>query len=192
MRADTSDTKSPQPESDLPGEVDAHARNELQGDPEAKPPAKSSTPQEAPHHSGGDEMALGAQDEPVSPPKASRSETSFHSAAPGSAGREEGKSSVVSPADGAEEDNHSPIRSKKLFNPPGVTLRTTGVTISEPSKPAETETTEADQPWTATGIFANHVQPQTGRGEDDDSVTISTSTSVPSQFVFLADETSCQ
>ena len=124
MCEDKADAKSPQPESDLPGKVDAHARNESQGDPEAKPSAESSTPQEAPHHSEGDEMALGAQDEPVSPPKVSRSETSFHSAATGSAGREEGKPSVVSPMDRTEEDKHSPIQSKKLFNPPDVTLRT--------------------------------------------------------------------
>ena len=116
MCEDKADAKSPQPESDLSGEVDAHARNDSQGDPEAKPPVESSTPQEAPHHSGGEEMALGAQDEPVSPPKVSRPGMSFHSAAAGSAGREEGKPSVVSPADGAEEDKHSPIQSKKLFS----------------------------------------------------------------------------
>ena len=125
-------------------------------------------------------MALGAQDEPVSPPKVSRPGTSFHSAPTGSAAREEGKPSVVSPADGAEEDKHSPIQSKKLFYPPDETLRTTRVTISEPSKPAETETTEVEQPWTAIGIFTNPVKPQTAKGEDNDNVTISTSSSVPS------------
>ena len=57
---DKADAKSPQPESDFPGEVDAHILNESQEDPETKPPGESSTPQEAPHHSGGDEMALGA------------------------------------------------------------------------------------------------------------------------------------
>ena len=121
--------------------VDAHARKESQGNPEAKPPAESSTPHEVPHHSGEDEMALGAQDEPVSPPKVSRPGILFHSAPVGSAGREEGKLSVVSPAGVAEEDKHSPIQSKKTFNPPDETLRTTRVKISEPSKPAETETT---------------------------------------------------
>ena len=61
-------------------------------------------------------MALGAQDEPVLPPKVPRPGTSFHSAPIGRAGREEGKLSVVSPGDGAEEDKHSPIQSKKLFS----------------------------------------------------------------------------
>ena len=41
-------------------------------------------------------------------------------------------------------DKHSPIESKKPFNPPDGTLRTTRMSISEPSKPAETETTEAE------------------------------------------------
>ena len=116
----------------------------------------------------------------MSPPKVSRPGTSLHSAPVGSAGREEGKPSVVSPADVAEEDKQSPIHSKKLFNPPGETLRTTHVKISEPSKPAETETTEVEQPWTATGIFADPNQPQTARGKDDDNVTISTAPTVPS------------
>ena len=72
MCADKADAKSPQPESELPGKLDAHARNESQGDPDDKPPAESSTPQEVPYHSREDEMALGAQEEPVSPPKVSR------------------------------------------------------------------------------------------------------------------------
>ena len=42
----------------------------------------------------------------------------------------------------------------------------------------ETKATEAEQPWTAPGIFADPIQPQTARGEDDDKVTISTAPSV--------------
>ena len=72
MCADKADAKSPQPESELPGKLDAHACNESQGDPNDKPPAESSTSQEVPYHSREDEMALGAQEEPVSPPKVSR------------------------------------------------------------------------------------------------------------------------
>ena len=90
-------------------------------------------------------MALGAQDEPVLPPKVPRPGTSFHSAPVGNYGREDRKPSVVSPADVTEKDKHSPIQSKKLFNPPDETLRTTRVKISEPSKPAETKTTEVEQ-----------------------------------------------
>ena len=62
-------------------------------------------------------MALGAQDESVSSPKVPRPGTPFRLAAAGSAGREEGKPPVVSPVDGAEEDKHSPIQSKKGDEP---------------------------------------------------------------------------
>ena len=69
---------------------------------------------------GIQDSAVELPSEPVSSPKVPR-----HSAPDGSAGREEGKSSVVSPTDETEDDKHSPIQSKQLFTPPEEATRTT-------------------------------------------------------------------
>ena len=110
-----SESCSPQLEANLPSKVDTHASTESQGNPETKPPAGPSTSQEVPQRSGEDGMSVSTQDGPVSPPKVSRPGTSLHSAPVGSAGREEGKPSVVSPADVPEEDKHSPIQRRNFF-----------------------------------------------------------------------------
>ena len=85
-------------------------------------------------------MSVSIQDGTVSPPKVPR-----HSVPEGSAGREEGKPSVVSPTDADEDGKHPPIQSKKLFAPPEETITTTRVKISEPSKPVETGKTGTSQ-----------------------------------------------
>ena len=52
--------------------------------------------------------------------------------------------------------------------------------INEPSRPVTAKPVEREQLSAAQGIFADLIQPQTARADDNDNVTISTAPSVPS------------